>query len=130
MKKIMLAAMLMLGICSVSVAQAPTQDSTKHKRSMHHKRNLHKQLNLTQEQKDKLHAYNKDMKAKRDAVKNNQSLSETDKKTQLKALRENSRKHFASVLTDEQKQKMKEAREKRKNHSPRKSTALPNTGNS
>jgi len=126
MKKIIIAALFMLGISTMSFAQT-SQDSTHHR---NHKKGMYKALNLTKDQKDKLHQYNKDTKTKADAIKNDQSLSADQKKTQLKSLREENKKNISGVLTDEQKQKMKDMKQHHKKHSPAKTTTSPNTGNS
>ncbi|MBN9295543.1 MAG: hypothetical protein J0I41_00970 [Filimonas sp.] len=99
------------------------QDSTvvkKNKHEAHQKKEMYKDLNLTQDQQDKIKSINKDSKAKADAIKNNASLSEDDKKKQLKELRETNQKNIAGTLTDEQKAKWQAAHKNKKGNSPKK----------
>jgi len=126
MKKIIIAGLFMLGISTMSFAQS-AQDSTHHHG---HRKGAYKDLNLSKDQKDKVAQFHKDSKAKADAIKKDQSLTADQKKTQLKALKEENKKNVAGILTDEQKQKMKDAKQHHKKHSPAKSTTSPNTGNS
>ena len=84
----------------------------------HHKMHMRgmQNLNLTDDQKSKIH----DIRAKTwdqiKAVRNDASLSDTQKKQQVHRLRKNAHKQVASVLTPEQreqwKQNMKQARER------------------
>ena len=53
-------------------------------------------------------------KEKKEAIKNNSSLTEEQKKEQLKALHQEQKNGMQSVLNDEQKAKMKEIRAKMK----------------
>jgi Spy/CpxP family protein refolding chaperone len=99
------------------------QDSTvvkKHNHEMKQKWDAFKDLNLTADQQEKIKTISKDSKTKADAIKNNASLSEDDKKKQLKELRETTQKSIAGTLTDEQKAKWQESRKNWKPNSPKK----------
>lgn len=105
------------------------QDSTAVKHHQHGKRHdkaMYQSLQLTQEQNDKIKAFNDESKAKRKEIMSNSSLTQDDKKKQLKELRANNQKNIAGVLTDEQKAKLKEMRKQRKMHSPKNSGGSPN----
>ena len=62
------------------------------------------QLNLTDEQKTKLQKMREEQKTQMDSIRNS-SMSEDEKTTRLKTLRENGRKSMEDVLTPEQKTK-------------------------
>jgi periplasmic protein CpxP/Spy len=85
-----------------------------HKKGKHRKAEMMKQLNLSEEQKAKLSEMKAVNKQKREAIKNNSSLTEDQKKEQLKALKGENKKSMQGMLTEEQKQKMKEMKAKMK----------------
>jgi organic radical activating enzyme len=85
-----------------------------HKKHGHEKREMMKALNLTEEQKAKLKEMNAGNKEKKQAILNDSKLTEEQKKEQLKAIKKEQAKSMQTVLTDEQKTKMKEARMKMK----------------
>lgn len=64
-------------------------------------------LNLSADQKTKLSSVNSDFKTKADAIRKNESLSNDEKKTQMKTLAETHKKSITSILTPEQAEKMK-----------------------
>jgi protein CpxP len=120
MKKFIL---LLFSVITLSMA-VHAQDSTaahhQHDRSSAVKQqrmDVMQQLNLTDEQKAKLEKLHVDQKTRIDSIRNS-SLSEEEKTTQLKALRDSQRKAMEDVLTDEQKTKWQQIRaeqmEKRK----------------
>lgn len=122
---------LFLALTVFTAAGLYAQDSTAVKHHQHGKRGGHdlamyQSLQLTQEQNDKIKAFNDDTKAKRKEIMNNSSLTQDDKKKQLKELKANNQKNIAGVLTDEQKAKLKEMRKQRKMHSPKNSGGSPN----
>lgn len=67
------------------------------------------QLNLTDEQKAKMQKLREEQRASIDSVRNS-SLSDEEKTSQLRTLRENNRKAMEDVLTPEQRSKMQEMR--------------------
>ncbi|MEO7443893.1 MAG: hypothetical protein ABIU55_00250 [Ferruginibacter sp.] len=80
------------------------------------------ELNLNNDQAEKLKAIHMDSRDKMKAIKDNTSLSETEKKAQMKALHDQTKSHTESILTKEQiekKQAMKKDH-KRKGHGDRK----------
>ena len=68
------------------------------------------ELNLTAEQNVKLQANRADFKLKMDAIDNNTSLTEEQKRTQKEALRKEQRAAMESILTPEQRAKMAQSR--------------------
>ena len=67
-------------------------------------------LGLTDEQSAKLDKNRKDMMEKMKTIREDKSLSEDQKKEQLKALHEQQKSNLKSILTEEQLKKMKESR--------------------
>lgn len=73
-------------------------------------------LDLTKEQKIKLKAIREDGKAKREAVENNDKLSDAERKMQLRSLQKEQLQNTMKILNEEQREKMKALqKEKRKN---------------
>ncbi|HUQ96838.1 MAG TPA: hypothetical protein VM010_04165, partial [Chitinophagaceae bacterium] len=91
--------------------------------TMHHKGDgrsgkagvkLQKQLNLTAAQQTKMKALRTDYKAKADALRNDQALSNEQKSAKMQVLRKQQHEQVKSVLTKEQQQKLKSLRAERK----------------
>lgn len=78
------------------------------------KREMMKELNLSKEQKIKLKNLKQDNKAKIDAVQNDASLSDAEKKVKLKELKKQQLLSTMSVLNEEQKAKLKQLRKDKK----------------
>ena len=74
---------------------------------------LTKKLDLTADQQVKVAQINQSTAKEVDAIKNNNSLSKEDKKTQLKQLRDNKHQELRSVLNSDQQQKFDKIEEKR-----------------
>lgn len=128
MKKLLFLFTLMIFAASASFAQDSTAVKRPHGKN-HMGRAHHmpfKQLNLTPDQSSKIKAIQQDEKAKRQEIVKNTTLSDADKKQQLKALRETNRKAVADVLTPEQKAKLKELNKARRQHSPKNPGTSPN----
>ena len=99
---------------STEMNKPGTENKGFHKKGKHHKAEMMKQLNLNDEQKAKLKEMKSAEQGKKDAIKNDSKLTEEQKKEQMKALKDERRKNMQSVLTDEQKQKVKEMKSKMK----------------
>ena len=113
MKKLFL---LLFSAVSLSVAVHAQDSSTarhQHDRSTAIKQqrtdSLMQQLNLTDEQKTKLQQLRDEQKSKMDSIRNS-NLSESEKTTQMRAIRESGRKNMESVLTHEQMNKWQQLR--------------------
>lgn len=74
-------------------------------------------LNLSQEQKDRLKEMRTASKGKFDAIRNDKSLSDAQKKEKLGALRSEEQAQMKSILTQEQLEKMKSFRKSREEKS-------------
>lgn len=66
-----------------------------------------KELNLSADQKAKVSSLNQEFKTKMDGVRNNSSLSQDEKKVQIKSLAEAHKTNLKTILTPEQAEKMK-----------------------
>lgn len=78
------------------------------------KREMMKELNLSKEQKIKLKEARQSLKAKKDAIENDDKLSAPEKEAKLKELRKEQVKTTISILNDEQKAKMLQMRKENK----------------
>jgi Spy/CpxP family protein refolding chaperone len=77
------------------------------------KKQAYKDLNLTSEQSAKLKANREASKAKMDAIRNNSSLTEEQKKAQIKELKKTSKADMKNILTAEQIQKMQQMKKEK-----------------
>lgn len=116
--------MAVTAICQMGFSQQQSNNENKQKQGTdymphHHGKYGHKkmmnELNLSEEQKLKMKEMRMVNKEKKAAVLNNSSLSETQKREQLKSLHQENSGKFESILTDEQKAKMKTMKEQWKN---------------
>jgi Spy/CpxP family protein refolding chaperone len=73
-----------------------------------------KDLNLTSDQKAKVTSINSEFKTKMQAIKSNQSLPEDQKKEQFKQLAEAHKTNLKAVLTQDQINKLQEAKKNNK----------------
>lgn len=67
---------------------------------------LARELNLSADQKTKVATLNSDFKTKMDAVRNNSSLGQDEKKAQVKSIAEAHKTNLKAILTPEQAAKM------------------------
>ncbi|MGZ3897244.1 MAG: hypothetical protein ACXVBT_01600 [Flavisolibacter sp.] len=77
-----------------------------------------KQLNLSAEQQEKMDRIRADFKSQFEALRNDKSLSDADRKTKMQELRKAQQKQMKTVLTKEQMEKMQSLR---KEHAARNS---------
>lgn len=90
---------------TTSTGAAVTMNDDKQSR-----REMIKELNLTKEQKGKFKEMQQNMKAKKEAIENDEKLSDTEKKQKLRELRKEQMKATDNILNDEQREKMKQMR--------------------
>ncbi|HEY0298298.1 MAG TPA: hypothetical protein VGB84_03685 [Arachidicoccus sp.] len=112
MKKILFASFAFLVFATVSHAQsADTTAAHAHKSWQKHGKkddsDFYKKLNLTADQQAKLKAVKDDEKTKSVAIKANSSLSDDQKKQQLKALNKDAYEKRQAIYTPEQKELIK-----------------------
>ena len=72
------------------------------------------ELNLTESQQAKMKDLNQSFKTKREALRSNTALSESQKKEQMQTLAKQHRQEVKSILTPEQQQKMESLRQEHK----------------
>ena len=75
------------------------------------KREMMKDLNLTREQQGKMKEIMKSGKAAKDAIQNNEQLSDQEKKQQFRELKKAQAQKIQVILTPEQLEKFKAARQ-------------------
>jgi len=73
-----------------------------------------KELNLTQAQKDQLSKMKTDTKGQMETIRNDQSLTQDQKKEKIHYLKKDKQEKFKSVLTKEQLEKLETAKKERK----------------
>jgi|GEM_PF-5039478 len=98
-----LIALFLFAVCSV-------QAQPSH-RSYHQ---LLDQLKLSQEQKSEIEALHISRKAELKTLKDNTSLSKTDKRAELEKIKEKTQNEISAILTVEQRQELTQLRETRK----------------
>jgi periplasmic protein CpxP/Spy len=76
--------------------------------------NFQKDLNLTQAQKDQLSKMRTDVRSQMGSIRNDQSLTQDQKKEKIHSLMKDQQDKFKSVLTKEQVEKLESARKERK----------------
>ena len=87
------------------------------------KKEMVKQLHLTKQQKKEMKAFKLTTKKEREAIKSNSALTDQQKKDQLAQLKNDKHAKLEAILTPEQKEKMKQA----KDNKPRRGvTNMPN----
>ncbi len=83
-------------------------------RQRQHMAALAEKLNLTDEQKQQFQKISQDMRKQGMAIRQDSSLSDDQKKEKMQALRKQAHQQMFGVLTQEQKDKLKEMREQHK----------------
>jgi Spy/CpxP family protein refolding chaperone len=83
-------------------------------RNRHRQQMIAKRLNLTDQQKQQFKEINQNFRQQAQAVHNDSSLSDADKKQKLLDLRKQSVQQRMGVLTPEQQQELKKMREERR----------------
>ena len=73
-----------------------------------------KELNLTQAQKDQLSKMRTDVKTQMESIRNDQSLTQDQKKEKIHSLKKDQQQKYKSVLTKEQLDKVETAKKERK----------------
>jgi Spy/CpxP family protein refolding chaperone len=91
-------------VASSNNSMAPVKDD------MQSRKEMIKALNLTREQKGKFREMQQNMKAKKEAIENDDKLSDVEKKEKLRALRKEQMTATDNILNEEQREKMKQMR--------------------
>lgn len=98
---------------AISKADSASTTSSSGKMNKQSKKDRIKDLDLTKEQKMKMREIKQSGKSTKESIENNTSLSEEDKKEQLRALQIEQAQKIQEILTDEQKAKFKAGRQNR-----------------
>jgi Spy/CpxP family protein refolding chaperone len=119
MKKMILSFCLMAAVALSANAQTGTAQDQDARKEHHHgdkkdKLGKYKALNLTDDQKQQALAIYKDAGSQKEAIRNNTSLTESQKQEQLKQLKKDNEKKFEALLTADQKEKLKQQRKEHK----------------
>ncbi len=122
MKKILYAGLIMI-FSSTSFAQIQRKvvkqktDSSQTvsipEQGPDNKRQMYQELDLSKEQRIKLKEFNQSMKASKEAIENDATLSDSEKKLKLRTLRKEQANKVLSILSEEQKIKLKQLREQK-----------------
>jgi Spy/CpxP family protein refolding chaperone len=73
-----------------------------------------KELNLTQAQKDELSKMRRDVKGQMESIRDDQSLTQDQKKEKIHSIKKDQKEKFKSVLTKEQLDKLETTKKERK----------------
>lgn len=98
---------------AITKADSASTTSSSGKMNKQSKKDRIKDLDLTKEQKMKMREIKQSGKSTKESIENNTSLSEEDKKQQLRALQIEQAQKIQEILTDEQKAKFKAGRQNR-----------------
>lgn len=134
MKKLIFLLLIIAATGTVAIAQDSTSTKAKHPKA---KQGMAKQgtakqgkkqkkddLNLTKDQQTKIKATNKKYKFESQRIKKDSSLTDSQRKAKLKDLKKEKKKETDTVLTAEQKNKLKQHKTPKKN-SPENSKPSP-----
>ena len=123
--------MLLIG----SMANAQTKDSTRYQKDRERYKNMDstkkeklkdkgytKNLNLSHDQKKRMDSIHAETHKQRAAIENDNSLTQEQKQQKIKALNKQEKSKMSGVLTPEQRQKAKQAKENKKKKGTRDST--------
>lgn len=117
MKKLILMLLIVAAAGISSYAQDSTRTYNKSRagreKAYQQRKNQMDQLNLTQDQKDKMKKMREDSKVKREQIMNDKTLTADQRKAKLSELMKANRDERNSILTDEQKAKLKEMHAKK-----------------
>ena len=91
----------------------------KHGRKHSNKKDFAASMNFSDAQKQSLESIRKESKSQIEALRNDASLSETQKKEKIKALRKSQHEKMKAILTPEQAEKMKAQKKSRKDRKPK-----------
>ena len=76
-----------------------------------------KELNLTKEQKQQVKAVRQDSKAEQDAIINDTTLTEAQRKEKLKIVKGDAAKKLQGILTEEQRSKLRTMKQGKRGNS-------------
>lgn len=117
MKKLMVIASMLFIFAGVSQAQE-LKPSKGNKHAMHRKHNMHHKgwgkLNLTENQKQQTKTLNESYKQQITDLRSNKTISETEAKQRINAIRKEHKEKMMNILTAEQKNQLEQIRKEHK----------------
>ncbi|MGH2647811.1 MAG: hypothetical protein ACRDE8_09605 [Ginsengibacter sp.] len=118
MKKITSIAIAFLFTALAAKAQIKREvDSSQTKQSTVQKTKngkMMKELNLSKEQRSQMKELHQSMKQQKETISNDSNLTDAEKQTKLRTLKKEQREKMESILTPEQKEKLKEEKKQSK----------------
>ena len=113
MKKLLAVVFILYFFVSNAIAQVkrevnPSQNSQSNMVQKNKKKAMMKELNLTKEQRGQMKEFKRSMKQKKADITNDKTLSQEQKQAKLKELHKEKKEKMNSILTPEQREKMKE----------------------
>ncbi|WP_127130272.1 Spy/CpxP family protein refolding chaperone [Pseudoflavitalea rhizosphaerae] len=115
MKKIIVLALAVIGVQLAASAQEKRDTIRSHHKS-EARIKMKEELNLSKEQSEKMKAIQADTRTKMQALRDDKSISDADRKAKAGAIMKERKEKTDAILTPEQKEKMKQLGEKRKMH--------------
>lgn len=130
MKKLFVFIISLSFFASHSIAQVkreinPSQNTRTNTMQKNKKRAMMKELNLTKEQKGQMKEFHRSMNQKKGSIKNDNNLSEAQKKDKMKELHKEQKEKMRTILTPEQREKMKKERKNMKTKPDISNESLP-----
>lgn len=107
------AATIQPAMAQNATTEAPSPQKPPHEKKGPNWQKLQPVLGLTDEQVSELENIMADQKAKADAVRQNASLTPEQKREQMRSIREEGKEESKTILTEEQRQKMEQMRDRR-----------------
>lgn len=115
MKKIIVLALAVIGVQLAASAQEKRDTIRSHHKSVARVK-MKEELNLSKEQSEKMKAINADTRTKMQALRDDKSISDADRKAKAGAIMKERKEKTDAILTPEQREKMKEMGKKAKEH--------------
>lgn len=98
------------GIAQVKRETNPSQNSASDSIQKNKKKEMMKELDLTKEQRSQMKEFHQSIKLKKETINNDQTLTQEQKQIKLKELHKEQKEKLNTILTPEQKEKLKEER--------------------
>ena len=113
MKKLLAVVFILYFFVSNAIAQVkrevnPSQNSQSNMVQKNKKKAMMKELNLTKEQRAQMKEFKQSMKQRKADITNDKTLTQEQKQAKLKELHKEKKEKMNSILTPEQREKMKE----------------------
>jgi Spy/CpxP family protein refolding chaperone len=118
MKKLLILSLAacMFTLTTIAQIERPTEvkQTTERHKGNHEKGKMMKELNFSKEQQAQLKTIQKEMKAKREALKAQDNITVKEMKERKPALKAEQQNKMAAILTPEQQAKMEEIKKNKK----------------